>query len=148
MPDFVSHQQFVARFPALVLDQRTLPKKREALATLLVSAMVNIEIGRAYTESDINAKLQAWVDAFGDSIGLDRVTLRRMLVDEGYLHRDTFGTTYILRGRTPLLGYDPSIRSLDLQGLVDSLERQRTMRKEAHAHSGNRANLPLQTPKA
>jgi hypothetical protein len=134
MPDYITHQEFVRRFPTLVLDQRTFPKKRESIVTLLVSAMIEIEVGRPFTESSINAKLQAWSNAFGDSIGLDRVMVRRMLVDESYLHRDPSGTTYVLRARSPRFGYDWSIRSLDLRELVEEREHQRAERKEAHSN--------------
>ena len=133
MSDFITHDRFVQYFPVLVLDQRALPKKREAVMTLLVSAMIGIEIGRAHSQWSINAKLQAWIDAFGESIGLDRVSVRRMLVDEGYLHRDRFGTTYVLAARSPSFGYEKSIRSLNLHNLVDELEQQRAMRKQAYA---------------
>jgi len=133
VPDFVTHEQFVRRFPALVLGQRTFPKRRESILTLLVSAMIEIDVGKAYAESTINAKLQAWVDAFGGAVGLDRVTVRRMLVDESYLHRDAFGTKYVLRARSPRFGYDWSIRSLDLAELVDDLAHTRAERRLAHS---------------
>jgi hypothetical protein len=133
VPDYVTHEEFVRRFPALVLGQRTLPKRRDSVVTLLVSAMLEIDVGRPYSESTINAKLQAWVDRFGNVVGLDRVTVRRMLVDESYLHRDAFGTKYELRARSPRFGYDWSIRSLDLQELVDDLAHARADRRRANA---------------
>jgi len=131
----------VRRFPALVLGQRTFPKRRDAIVTLLVSAMLEIDVGRPYSERTINAKLQAWVDAFGGSVGLDRVTVRRMLVDESYLHRDAFGTAYVLRARSPRFGYDWSIRSLDLAELVDDLAHARAERRLAHSE-GTRGEDP------
>jgi hypothetical protein len=136
--EFITYQQFVARFPRLVLDQRTFPKQREAMVTLLVGAMIDIEIGRPYTESGINTQLQTWVDSFGGSIGLDRVTVRRMLVDEGYLHRDPSGGNYVLRARSPYFGYEWSIRSLDLGELVEELGQRRADRKEAHSGNSER----------
>ena len=133
MPDFITHERFVRYFPVLALDQRTLPKKREAVVTLLVSAMLEIEIGRAYSEWSINTKLQAWVDAFGALIGFDHVAVRRTLVDEGYLHRDRFGKTYVLGARSPYFAYELSIRALDLRKLVEALEQQRAQRRHAHS---------------
>ncbi len=138
MPLFVTHAQFVRNFPALVLDQRIPPKKREWVVTLLVGAMVGIEVGKVYDETAINVRLQAWVDAFGDAIGWDRVALRRMLVDEGYLQRDASGTAYQLRARTPRFGYAESIRSLDLRALVADEEEQRAARKRAYVSEGDR----------
>lgn len=134
MSDFITHERFIQYFPALVLDQRALPKKREAILTLLVSAMIDIDIAKPYSERRVNAKLQAWVDAYGESIGYDHVAVRRMLVDEGYLHRDKFGKTYIMGARSPYFGYEPSIRSVDLKKLVDDAAQQRAARKQAYAN--------------
>ncbi|NJN50480.1 MAG: DUF2087 domain-containing protein [Gammaproteobacteria bacterium] len=141
MPEFVTHAQFERQFPVLVLDQRTLPKQRGAMRILLVSMMVGIEVGRVYGETEINAKLQRWVANFGEGMGFDRVAIRRALVDEGLLHRDAAGTTYVLRARTPLFGYDPSIRDLDLNGLVDDLERQRAERRRSYAEQIDREGI-------
>lgn len=133
MAHLVTYDAFVRQFPALVLSQRILPKKREAIVTLLVSAMVGLEPGAVYTETEINVHLQSWVDAFGAPIGMDRVTTRRMLVDEGYLQRDAYGSSYVLRARSPHFDYEPSIQSLDLVELVEAFEREREVRKAAHA---------------
>lgn len=132
MPHLVTYDDFVRQFPALVASQRTLPKKREAIVTLLVSAMVGLEPGTEYSESQINIHLQAWVDTFGAPIGMDRVAMRRMLVDSGYLHRDAYGSVYVLRARSPHFDYEPSIQSLDLAQLVEAFEREREIRKALH----------------
>ena len=133
-PDFITHDQFVRRFPTLVLG-RKFPKKRESILTLLVSAMLEIDVGRQLSEAVINEKLQAWADAYGNALGLDRVTVRRLLVDERYLHRDRPGTTYVLRARSPRFGYDWSIRSLDLRELVADAAHERAERKRSRAAS-------------
>lgn len=75
MSEFMSHDRFVQYFPMLVLDQRALPKKREAILTLLVSIMIDIDVGKPYTEWRLNAKLRAWVEKYGELIGLDHVWL-------------------------------------------------------------------------
>ena len=99
--------------------------------TLLVSAMIGIEIRRAHSEWSISAKLQEWVDAFGGSMGLNRVALRRALVDEGYLHRDRYGMTFVRSANSPSFGYEPSIRNVNLRDLVDALELERAECKQA-----------------
>ena len=142
VPEFVTHDGFVRRFPQLVLGQRKYPKKRESILTLLVSAMLEIDPGKQHTEAEINAKLQAWADAYGNPFGFDRVTVRRLLVDESYLHRDRSGAAYVLRARSPRFGYDWSIRSLDLRELVDDAahrraERKRTRSAEASASTAS-----------
>ena len=49
-----------------------------------------------YDESEINNILQLWLSAVGVQIGSDHVTLRRELVDAGYLVRDADGRSYRL----------------------------------------------------
>ena len=134
-PEYVTREQFVRRFPMLVLEQRKFPKKRESILTLLVSAMLEIDVGRQLTEAAVNDKLQTWADAYGNALGFDRVTVRRLLVDESYLHRDRPGTTYVLRARSPRFGYDWSIRSLDLRELVADAAHARAERKRSREHS-------------
>lgn len=62
-------------------------------------------------------------------MGLDHVSLRRALVDEGFLHRDPSGNHYIL-DLTPLNDqFDPEIRSLDLLQLVTNAIEEKERRK-------------------
>jgi len=63
-------------------------------------------------------------------MGLDYVSLRRALVDEGFLHRDPSGSHYTL-DLTPLINqFDPEIRSLDLIQLVTDAIEEKERRKQ------------------
>ena len=92
---------------------------------------IAFDLGREYTETEVNALLEQWASEFGSGCGLDRVTMRRLLVDEGYLRRDPFGTKYVANSRGFRFRYDPMIRMLDLQALVEDAHAEREARKAA-----------------
>jgi len=82
-----------------------------------------------FSESQLNEKLGQWGARFGVNFGLDHVTLRRYLIDEGYLQRDAAGTFYQLApSRT--YTFEPALVSLDLDELIASAEREREERKK------------------
>jgi hypothetical protein len=56
------------------------PRRRGPRLVLLDALAQEFEIGRHYSEADVNATLRAVHD--------DVATLRRLLVDEGFLDRD------------------------------------------------------------
>jgi hypothetical protein len=132
----ITHEPFCARFAALVLDQRVLPKKRDAIRILLVSAVIGFETGTPHSEAQVNATLKQWVDDFGAACGLDHVTVRRLLVDEGYLTRDAFGRGYVANARGYYFRYEPMIRTVDLHALIASAREERATRKSAHGRRG------------
>lgn len=70
MTEYVTHAAFVGRFPALVLDQRTPPRKRDALLTMLVGAMTALDIGKPYAERSLNQRLTAWSQQFSNAMRL------------------------------------------------------------------------------
>src|SRR5262245_14370610 len=128
----ITHEQFSARFGALVLDQRVPPRKRDAIQVLLVSAVIGFDTRTQYSEAEVNATLKRWADDFGATLGLDYVTMRRLLVDEGYLTRDAFGAGYVANARGYHFRYEPMIRTVDLHALVEDARERRATRKLAY----------------
>ncbi len=124
----INHSEFVNRFPALILSSRDFPKKPQDINILFISAVLGLEEGKIYTEKEINAELQNWMQAFGENIPLDHVTLRRYLVDSGYLLRDQDGSSYSL-GSVVEYTFDPSLKDLDLVSLVEQQIKEREERK-------------------
>jgi len=45
-------------------------------------------------EADLNARLHAWLEALGPRVVLDHVSLRRALVDDGFVARTPDGAAY------------------------------------------------------
>lgn len=127
----LTRSQFIEHFPRLVVEARDLPKKALPLNVLLVSAMHGLEPGRRYPEAEVNAALQRWLMRFGLRFGLDHASLRRLLVDEGLLLRDSGGAWYEPQSRSRDFACDPAIRELDLEALVAEERARRAERKRS-----------------
>jgi len=77
---------------------RRLPKKRDDADVLLAMSLVGLDAQGIFDESDINLHLSNWLAGISDPTGsADYVTLRRALVDFGFLRRATDGLIYRIR---------------------------------------------------
>jgi hypothetical protein len=65
-------------------------------------------------------------------VNLDHVTLRRFLVDEGYVRRDSAGRSYELTTTGWPYTFDPSIKVLDLDALIEGARAARESRKRQY----------------
>lgn len=128
----LSSSQFTERFISLILGARDLPKKPADRHILFVSAVLGLEPGQQYSESELNDKLMQWSARFGGNFGLDHVTLRRFLVDEGYLRRDAYGRAYQLAEDALPYTFDPALRAVDLEALIAEAKRAREARKQQY----------------
>ena len=127
----IDDAQFKNRFVSLIVGGQGFPKKPLDRHILFISAALGLEPQRQYTESELNVELRKWTSRFGDAVNLDHVTLRRFLVDEGYLNRDTAGTSYELTTGWPY-AFDPSIKVLDLDALIEEARAERELRKQQY----------------
>jgi hypothetical protein len=109
--------------------------RRPADAALLVRiAATRLAPGRDYREAEVNAALREWLATFSDEHGIDHVTLRRELVDAGFLARDKSGALYRLaEGR--LAELEP-LRDLDLAAMLIEAHQAREARKRASRERG------------
>lgn len=124
--------QFKDRFVSLITGGQGFPKKPLDRHILFISAALELEPGRTYSESELNDRLRLWTARFGEAVQLDHVTLRRFLVDEGYLRRDSAGAAYeVTAGDWPFT-LDPAISTLDLEVLVSEARLARELRKQQY----------------
>ena len=128
----ITASEFKNRFAALILGGRDLPKKRQDRHILFISSILGLIPGRQYTESELNDELRKWTALFGGNFGLDHVTLRRFLVDERYLKRDSAGASYELETSDLPYTFDPSIQELDLEGIINEARKARELRKQRY----------------
>lgn len=105
------------------------PRKRRQQHVLLKSVVLLLEPGQDYSERQINDTLQKWLDTVGKSIEIDHVSLRRRLVDEGYLIRDRDGRRY--RADEANMGslFEPAINAIYPVAVIEGAEQRRAMRK-------------------
>ncbi len=88
-----------------------LPKKRVDRYVLLaaLARLVAEDESPAPGERDLTDRLKAWLAVDGARLSTDAATLRRALIDEGFLERDGRGTAY-RRSRA----FERSVRFVDL----------------------------------
>ncbi|HLA98038.1 MAG TPA: DUF2087 domain-containing protein [Anaerolineales bacterium] len=128
----ISKDHLISRFTALILGGRDLPKKDQDLHILFISATLSLDPQREYSEAELNDELRKWSAQFGDNFALDHVTLRRFLIDAGYLRRNTAGSEYQLNAIDMPYTYDESLKNLDLVKLIEDAKREREERKQRY----------------
>lgn len=100
----------MAATPPLVIDPATattrlaamlrngfgagLPKKRADRFILLAALAKLVAADEAPDEREVTGRLKAWLAGDGARLSTDAATLRRALIDEGFLERDGRGTAY------------------------------------------------------
>jgi 4a-hydroxytetrahydrobiopterin dehydratase len=71
-----------------------LPKKRLDRYVLLAALAKLVAADEAPGEREVTGRLKAWLAGEGARLSTDAATLRRALIDEGFLERDGRGTAY------------------------------------------------------
>jgi hypothetical protein len=129
----ITDSEFRERFSTLYFSGQDLPKKPLDRQIVLISTILGLAPQQKYSESEINGELQKWVLSFGRRYSVDHVTLRRYLIDERYLTRDTSGGAYEL-GALEQLAYtfDPTLMALDLNALIDEAKAARELKKQQY----------------
>ncbi len=111
-----------------------LPTHPQVLDTLLAVATGGLARQRPYAEREVNETLSAWLESARTKV--DHVTLRRRMVDLGFLKRTADGSRYYLNfGRVMSVLGDPPVE-IDVGAMVDDIARERAARKNAHGHRG------------
>jgi len=106
------------------------PKDVRDQHVLLKSAMIGLDDSQTFTEKEINEFLKNWIDQVCQIKGIDQVTLRRHLIDAGYLTRTKDGSTYQVSTSGPHRQYfDESIEKLDIPGEIDKARQEIERRK-------------------
>ena len=107
-----------------------LPKNPDHLDTVLAVAAGGVARRRPHAEPEINEVLIDWLESVGSDV--DHVTLRRRMVDCGFLKRTTNGSRYFLSyGRVAGVLGDPAI-AVDVSTIAHDVLRERTARKQAY----------------
>ncbi len=129
--DVISCHQFKKRLVELCIQSALsgFPRKRRDQHILLKSMTLTLDAEAEYAEQEVNERLKSWLSRCR-SFNIDHVSLRRRLVEEGYLVRSADGSCY--RVSVPpqaQLIFDPSLDGIDvletLQAGVDSIERKK-----------------------
>lgn len=77
------------------------PKNEADQHILMKSMVITMDPTVTYSEKEINRALGTWIDEVGQIKNIDFGTLRRWLVDSGYLTRSRDGSTYHVSSSVP-----------------------------------------------
>ena len=106
------------------------PTHSRDLDVVLAVAAVTLMRRRPYNEQEINAALVDWLESVQG--WMDHVTLRRRMVDLGFLKRTVNGSRYFMNyGRVVEVLGDPAVE-LDAGAIVRGVLREREERKRMY----------------
>jgi len=105
------------------------PRKRRQQHILLKSIALLLEQKQDYSEQQINDTLQKWLDTIGKSLEIDHISLRRSLVDEGYLTRDRAGRHYRVGEGDMDSMFEQAVNTVNPVTVIEEAEQRRDLRK-------------------
>ena len=106
------------------------PTHSRDLDFLLAVVASTLTRRRPYAEPEINEALVAWLDSVHGR--MDHLTLRRRMVDVGFLKRTVNGSRYFLNfGRVAEVLGDPAVE-VDAGAIMDEILRDREARKRIY----------------
>ena len=105
----------------------TNPRVRDAVLAVATGGLVR---QRPYAEREVNDVLSVWLESVRATI--DHVTLRRRMVDLGFLKRTRDGSRYYLNsGRVAAILGDGAVE-IDAGAIIGEIVRAREARKKAY----------------
>jgi hypothetical protein len=131
--------KFIERLETLCSRQSApgLPRKQQDRQILFKSVTLTLDPARTYAEVDLNQALSNWLANAGSMLEIDHVTLRRHMVDEGFLLRDSAGQAYMVNTAEAVAAlFDPAINALDPVAVVEEAKERREERKRAYLEGG------------
>lgn len=131
----ISRQRFEKRLAELCLRSGIIgfPKDNADQHILLKSAALILGQSGTFSEKEVNEKLEFWVHHICQVKGIDRVTLRRRMVDCGYLVRNKDGSRYHVVQSGPNADlFDVAIDQLDVEKLIEAAREEIADRKNSY----------------
>jgi hypothetical protein len=127
----ISAQLFSKRLARLCLSGATtgLPRSSQDRHILLKSMQLSFKRTTNYSEADVNHLLDRWLSDVAPSLESDHASLRRALVDYGYLERSADGRTYRVGDAGD---FDPAVAELDPAHILREAREAELARKRAH----------------
>lgn len=114
-----------------------LPRDEASRHVLFTNMVAALPIDTPLDQPDIDARLMRWIETSGLG-GLDHVTLRRSLVDAGYLSRPADGSTYRVvadpPGRPPC---EAGVADVDLAAVLEARREDVARRKAEYLARAN-----------
>jgi len=111
----------------------SLPHRLRDRHILMKSMVLDLSTDQKYTEKEIDERLKLWLATIGCVRSLDHVTLRRQLIEYGYLGRERDGSCYWLcsTGKDQEL-FEPSVENIDVNEIIRSSRELIHKRKQSY----------------
>jgi hypothetical protein len=107
-----------------------LPRKREDAEIFLALSLVGLDPDGFFDESKINIQLSSWLEGIASEDGIaDYVTLRRQLVDNGFLRRASDGVVYRIKPERIDEVLSPSAKTVDVKAIFTEVKLARSSRR-------------------
>lgn len=133
----ISKESFIKRLLNICLKSglTEFPSDHTNQHIMFKSVILNIDKNTIFSEKEINQKLDYWAGSIGDltTIKIDHVTLRRLLVDAGYLIRNRDGSCYqvsLSGDEKPV--FDDAIEQIDVMEVIKSGRDEIARRKREY----------------
>ncbi len=138
----ITADEFKRRLEALCLSPggRGLPRKRRDWDILFKSITLALEPGRDYSEKEVNQVVEEWLAGIGQAIEIDYVTLRRHLVDTGYLIRDLAGRSYRVGLEAMADLFESATDTVDPVAVIEEARTRKEQRKRQYLDSRDRSS--------
>lgn len=116
----ITLEQFLERVVKLGADRgpRRFPRGTQDREILMKSITLDLDEKVTYTEREVNEHLKRWQREVAPAIETDHVTLRRELVDYGYLERKRDGSEYRVGFPAKSVAFAIEIYDVDLRATV------------------------------
>jgi len=113
------------------------PRKERDRQILLKSVVMTMDRTLEYTEPEVDDRLIYWLTDIARSVQFDHVSLRRLLVDYGYLNRDSTGSSYrVVPAGGGRVAFEAQIDGLDVYGVIGAAMKAARDRKRRFAQGG------------
>jgi hypothetical protein len=138
----ISKEQFIKRLIDLCLRSGLsgYPTDVTAQHILLKSAVLSMDVSGAITEKEVNEKLKYWIDNISRIKNIDHGTLRRRLVDAGYLTRTNDGSSYqVAPSRVHPPFFEESIEQVNVAEVLQTGREEIARRKQEYLDKNQKA---------
>jgi hypothetical protein len=131
----ITKEYFIKRLLDLCLRSGLsgFPKDPVNQNILLKSALLSIGKAGIFTEKEINERLAYWITHISRIKNIDHVTLRRRLVDEGYLLRNNDGSCYRVSLTAPRPQFfEAAVDQADIREIIEAGREEIARRKREY----------------
>lgn len=135
----ITKENFIKRLVDLCLRSGLsgFPKDELNQQVLFKSAILTLNKTDIFTGQEVAGKLKYWLEEICRLKDIDYITLRRMLVDAGYLTRNNDGSCYQV-ANPRLEFFEETIDQLDINEVLKNAREEIARRKREYLEKANK----------